>query len=226
MYKRYQKPHRLVLHRADNAPIGPEAPLYLVYPMAPIPCHEITSCRIKISDFSSAFMVGQEPEYASTTLPVTPPEALFDEKLTTSMDVWTLGCSLYEIVSDEALLSAFGGVNYLIKNMVNLLGPLPGPWWETWERREEFFTKDQNPVDSKDEPTTLEYRMRHLREAPSEASIISEAEATSLGALLSAMLVYKPSERVSMEEALKSDYMENWAGPALEEAFQDGLLKP
>lgn len=193
--------------------------------MAPIPCHEITSCRVKISsDFTSAFLAGHEPK--STTLTVTPPEALFDEKLTFSMDVWSLGCTLYEIVSDEALWSAFGGMDYLIKNMVDLLGPLHGPWWEKWERREEFFTKDQNPIESKDEPSTLEYRMRHLRVSPLEASTISEAEATSLGALLSAMLVYNPSEGVSMEDALKSDYMKKWAEPALEEALREGLLKP
>ncbi|MCJ1344628.1 hypothetical protein MMC31_002831 [Peltigera leucophlebia] len=80
MYKRYHMPYKMVLHRADNAPIGPEAPSYVVHSMAPIPSHEITSCRIKISDLSSAFMVGHEPKYASTTLPVTPPEALFEEK--------------------------------------------------------------------------------------------------------------------------------------------------
>ena len=82
----------MALHRADNAPIGPEAPSYVVYSMVPIPSNEITSCQIKISDFSSAFMVGHEPKYASTTFPVTPPEALFEEKLTISMDIWSLGC--------------------------------------------------------------------------------------------------------------------------------------
>lgn len=225
IHKQYHTPYKLVLHRADNAPIGPEAPSYLVYSMAPVPSSEITSCRVKISDFSSAFIVGHEPKSASTTLPVTPPEALFDEKLSISMDVWSLGCTLYEIMSDRGLLSASGGKDELIRNVVDLLGPLPGPWWEKWERRGEFFAKDQNPIESKDETATLGYRMRHLRTSPSEAFTISEAEATSLGALLSTMLVYKPSERVSLGEALKSDYMKKWAEPALEEALGQGLLK-
>ncbi|MCJ1347005.1 hypothetical protein MMC31_005225 [Peltigera leucophlebia] len=208
----------MALHRADNAPIGLEASSYVVHSMALIPSHEIASCRIKISDFSSAFMVGHEPKYAITTLPVTPPEALFEEKLTISMDIWSLGCKLYDIVSDGSLLSAFGGKDYLIEDLVKLLGPLPRPWWKRWERREEFFTKDGIPVNSGYETSTLEYRMCRLRESPSDISTVSEAEATSLGTLLSVMLVYKPLARVLLGEALNSDYMKNWAEPALVEA--------
>lgn len=83
-------PYKITLHRADHAPIGPEAPSYLVHSMAPIPSDEITSCRIKISGFSSAFMVCHKPKYGRTTLLVTPPEALFDEKLAISIDVCCL----------------------------------------------------------------------------------------------------------------------------------------
>ncbi|MCJ1342843.1 hypothetical protein MMC31_001032 [Peltigera leucophlebia] len=104
----------MALHCADNAPIGPEAPSYVVHSMAPIPSHEVTSCRIKISDFSSAVIVGHESKYASTTLPVTPPEALFDEELTFSMDIWSLGCTLFDVVGDGPLLSAFGDEDYAL----------------------------------------------------------------------------------------------------------------
>lgn len=217
----------MALHRADNAPIGPEAPSYVVHSMAPIPSNEITSCRIKISDFSSAFMVGHEPNYASTTFPVIPPEALFEEKLTISMDIWSLGCTLFEIVGDTSLLSSFGRDNF-IEDMVELLGPLPGPWWKKWEGREQFFTKDGKRVHSgKYEIATLKNRMSCLRRfgTPSETSAVSKTEAASLKALLSVMLVYKPSERISLLEALNSDYMKNWAAPALVEELGKGLSK-
>lgn len=93
-------------------------------------------------------MVGHEPKYASTTLLMTPTGALFDEKLTISMDMWSLGCTLFEIVGDGSLLSAFEGEDYLIEEMVELLGALPGLWWERWERREKFFTKDGKRADN------------------------------------------------------------------------------
>ena len=34
----------MALYRADNAPIGPEAPVYVVHSMALILSHEIRSC--------------------------------------------------------------------------------------------------------------------------------------------------------------------------------------
>lgn len=120
--------YKIALQSDDNAPVSPEAPAYVVHSMAPSPSHEVTSCRIKISDFSSAFMVGHEPKYASTTLPESPPEALLDEKLTFSMDIWSLRCTLFDIVGDGPLLSAFRGEGGLIGDMVETLGPLPGLW--------------------------------------------------------------------------------------------------
>ena len=189
--------------------------------MAPIPSDEITSCGIKIPDFSSAFMVGHEPKYVKNTLLVTPPEALFDENLTISIDLWFLRCTLFEIVGAGRLFWNFGGEDNLIKDMVHVLGPLPGPWWERWEPREKFFTKDGRRVKASKHPhSTPKYRLSCLRRfgTPAKTSEVLKAETASLRALLSVMLVYKPSGRVLSGEALNSDYMKNWAEPALVEA--------
>lgn len=59
----------------------------------------------------------------------------------------------------------------------------------------------------------------------SETSRVSKAETASLKALLSVMLVYKPSGRVSSGEALNYEYMKNWAEPALVEALGKGVPK-
>ena len=125
-------------------------------------------------------------------------------------------------------MSSFGGKDDFIEDMVELLGPLPGLWWKKWQGREQFFTKDGKRVHSgKYETATLKNRMSCLRRygTPSETSAVSKAEAASLKALLSVMLVYKPSERISMPEALNSDHMKNWAAPALVEELGKGLSK-
>ncbi len=58
-----------------------------------------------------------------------------------------------------------------------------------------------------------------------KTSAVSKAETASLKALLLVMLVDKPSGRVSLGEALNSDYLKRWAEPALVEALEEGLPK-
>ena len=218
-------PIKIDLHRADGAPIGPEAPSYVVAPMCTsLPSHELTDCQVKISDFGSAFMVGHEPENNENTTVaaiVASPEFLFREKLTLPIDIWSLGCTLYEIVSSQPLFILLGGKDEHIEDMVELLGPLPGPLWERWMGREKYFTKDGNRIVSSNfETQDLEYCTSHLRDLEtSETFQVTKAEAASLEALLSVMLVYRPSERTSLDGILISDYMKNWAEPALVESL-------
>lgn len=220
-------PYKVALVRTDNAPIGPEAPSYIVHPMRTgIPCDEVTDCQVKISDFGSAFIVGHEPEYGETTIPMTPPEVIFNQKLTSSMDIWSLGCTLYDILGSGGLFSSFfGHFHALVGCMVRALGPIPQPWWEGLEGKEgkEKLLKHRNPVDSSSsERLTLDARISRLRD-PSETSEMTEAEIASLKALLSAMVVYIPSKRISSLEILSSDYMKIWAEPALVEELEKNV---
>ena len=190
-----------------------------------IPSYEATDCRVRISDFSSAFMVNHVSKDVGIGLLVTPPEALFDETLTLSTDIWSLGFTLYSIVGDRSVsFTLFGSKDNLVEDMVVVLGPLLGPWWERREGIEKDFTKDGKPITSdKFEPATLDYRFSRLRLFDwLETSAPIKAEAASQEALYSVMLVYKPSERLSAREDLNSDYMKNWAEPALVEALEKG----
>lgn len=192
-----------------------------------LPSHELTDCQVKISDFGSAFMVGHEPknnDSTTVTTSVASPEFVFGEKLTLPIDIWSLGCTLYQIVSSQPLFYCFlGGEDEHIEKMVELLGPLP---WERWAGREKYFTKDGNRIVSSDfEIEDLEYRISHLRDLDeaSETFQITKAETASLKALLSVMLVYRPSGRISLDGVLISDYMKNWAEPALVESLGKDL---
>lgn len=229
IYERYGVPDKIALQRKDKAPIGPEAPSYLVHPMVTsLPSYEVTDCRVKISDFSSAFMDSNGSKDVGSSLLVTPPEALFDEALTFSMDIWSLGCTLYSILGDGSLFfSLFGTKDNLIEDMVAVLGPLPGPWWERWEGKEKYFTKDgKATMGDKFESANLDYRLSRIRLFDSsEASGMTKAEVVSLKALLSVMLVYNPPGRFSADEVLMSDYMRNWAEPALVKALENGELE-
>ena len=227
----YDTPVKIDLHRADGALIGPEAPSYVVVAMCTfLPSHELTDCQVKISDFGSAFIVGHEPknnENTTVTTIVASPEFVFGEKLTLPIDIWSLGCTLYQIVSSQPLFFLLGGQDEHIENMVKLLGPLPGPLWERWAERENYFTKDRNRIVSSNfENQDLEYLILHLRDLEtSETFQITKAETATLKALLSVMLVYTPSGRISLDGVLISDYMKNWGKPALVESLGKDVSK-
>ncbi len=108
----------------------------------------------------------------------------------------------------------------MLPGMVGMLGPLPGPWWEAWEHREKIFNKDGTKRPNGDSVIlwNLDQHIDSLRnpEKP-ETSEITDEDIFCLKALLPAMMVYEPSERISSDKVMVSEYMRNWAGPALRE---------
>lgn len=156
-----------------------------------VPSYEFTDCRAKIADFSSAFLVGHEPKNVRITLLIAPFGALFDEKLTFSMNIWSFLRHRGWWSSTFSFLIS-GGRDGLIEDTAVVLGPLPRSSWERWKRREDYFTKDGNWIESCDfEPARPEYGFSYLRRFETlEASRVTKVETASLKSLLSVMLVY------------------------------------
>lgn len=136
-------PDKVALHRKDKAPIGPEAPSYLIHSIVTsVPSYEVTDCRVKISGFRSVFMVSHKFKDMRLSLLVTPPDPIFDGTLAFSMDLWSLGCTFYSIVGNWSLsFILFGSKDNFVEGMVIVLGPLPRPLWERWVGRRNCHNK-------------------------------------------------------------------------------------
>jgi serine/threonine-protein kinase SRPK3 len=179
---------------------------------------------IKVSDFGESFSsTGPLPKRLHTPIRMLPPESIFEEELGPSADIWTLACTLFEIMADRSLFEPpKQDSDYMLADMIQTLGPLPERWWKTWQNRRSHYLDDGSPNPDSEGPwapvnMTLEERIAPIRLASpglvaDGSKNISPWERASLKELLESMLKYEPSKRITALQALESDYMQNWAG--------------
>lgn len=98
VYSRIGKPQRLPVERLDGTPSGPEVPEYCVPPALIFQSsEEIVDNNIIIADFGGAFFQDEKCKDLYTPILLTPPEVFFGDDASPAVDVWTAGCTLYEI---------------------------------------------------------------------------------------------------------------------------------
>ena len=226
VYTKYGEPIKVPNRRLDDAALGPEVPSYSIFPVdMVVPADQIKSHKIKISDFGEASLNDDPPKTLNTPMLLRPPEAFFKESLGPPADIWTLGCILYEILGERPLFEAFiPNVDDTLAEMVSTLGKLPSRWWgeHGWQKRPVYFMDDGswNPnFNGIMSPVTRSLKDRLLgmgRDSTVKDGDFSSGEMASLERLLAAMLKYEPSQRITADEVMQSEYMKRWGRPATE----------
>jgi serine/threonine protein kinase len=106
-----------------------------------MPSENVVDARIKISDFGEAFFDKEERQTLHTPILLLPPELFFHKRLGPTIDVWTLGCTLYEILGERHLFEGFmPDQDHVIAEMISTLGMLPRQWWNKWQKKYDFFS--------------------------------------------------------------------------------------
>ena len=183
---------------------------------------DIVDARVVVSDFGEAFFQGGEPKELRTPILLLPPEAFFHEPLGPAVDLWTLGCTLYEILGERPLFEGFmPDQDHVLAEMVSTLGHLPKPWWDRWQQKTDFFLADgswktdtHRGHDPCSRPLSERLRIMGRGESPATCEFSLE-EMTCLEKLLRAMMTYAPSERISASAAVESEWMKKWGRRAI-----------
>ncbi|KAJ5374052.1 hypothetical protein N7517_006058 [Penicillium concentricum] len=146
-----------------------------------------------------------------------PPEARFsDEPLSFASDIWTLACTIWEIVDQRPLFETFfPAADRVTTEQVEVLGILPPEWWEKWSRRLDWFN-EEGELNVKPEMSVrralcarFEYSIQAARsEAGLETMTVKERRAFEV--MLQSMLIYRPNERATAQQALHSEWIKNW----------------
>ncbi|TGJ83866.1 hypothetical protein E0Z10_g4902 [Xylaria hypoxylon] len=114
----------------------PKGPEYCVLSVRQMWCEKLLIPEIVIVDFGESFFVNDPRNGTGIPTPYAAPEVLFHQTIGSSVDIWSLACTIYEVRTRDKL---FGGsfygskVNRVVYEMEIILGPLAKPYREVWE---------------------------------------------------------------------------------------------
>ncbi|KAI4139104.1 MAG: hypothetical protein LQ341_004356 [Variospora aurantia] len=224
IYHHFSTPEKIKVNRVDGGPLSPGVPSHSISPANVfVDSLKVDDPHICITDFGESWLgdAVHPKGYLNTPMLYRPPEAIFaKELLSFPADIWTLACSVFEIMGERGLFEAFFPDEAdMVAEMVSCLGPLPSSWWDAWEERSEFFvekgvwrTDMTRPREPRSRPLRSRIQTMGRQEHPDS---LSADEAESLAVMLTTMLEYDPAKRATADDVVNSDWMTRWGLPSL-----------
>lgn len=231
IYEHFAEPRTETVSRHDHQPLGPEVPPYTVEPgyfLSPDkrglrkqinPDKTGLKKQIKIMDFGEASFSNEQRVKLYTPISLRAPEAYFSESIGFPADVWAFACTIFDIFGKRPLFESFmRHKDNILVDMVSTLGMLPDRWWRNWEVRKYYLLDDGslNPhtmvLGKEIKPLALRIQtMRHSREGQlvEGSGQLNAEDLAGLQSLLASSLRYEPSERLTVEEIVKSEWIQH-----------------
>lgn len=234
--KKYDEPETVPISRVDDKPLPPNIPSHAVVPLyLGKKAQEFTLADthgLILSDFGEAFSPATEQRLGrecNTPLAKKAPEAVFepDQPLSYPSDIWSLGTAIWEILGMKFIFSESETQDEIAAQQIDVLGSsnFPEKWRKHWERVDEEdkhgnVSVPRNPTGVRETWPRLEnafeefvQEYRRKREA---AGTFDEQETKAILELMRGMLRFRPEDRLTIDEVLKSEWMVKWALPQLE----------
>ncbi|KAK7055920.1 kinase-like protein [Favolaschia claudopus] len=233
VYDNLGRPRSSEVETRSGEKLAPHEPTCLV---APVSSSEWRNSQgvlqegVVIADFGQSYFRQPPSDYRpGAALHCTAPEILFDNRAGPEADVWSFGCTIFEIRAGSPLFDwLLGSRSALVKLMVRMFGRLPDPWWAAYEDRDRWFQENGEPKlqsvgkghTKRLEPIFVKLSIvKELRAIGSTENdertdsglgpmiepkgvALREEEVQSLGDLLGKMLRYRPQDRITMEEVI------------------------
>ncbi|PIG89516.1 hypothetical protein AARAC_006859 [Aspergillus arachidicola] len=196
LYQKLGEPYTEAVMRLDGKPLPASIPARGTVPVwLGKKANEVTlaEAHLLLSDFGEAF----SPTDSQQTQRGDHSRPLFDAILATHDDI--------------------------LSQQVDIVGPLPLEWWDSWEARHEYFEERGEPKKGRFISPSLEHCFEKEIQAPREKLGIGELDREEMVAILTmlrSMLAFKPEERATAKAVVGSDWMVTWGLPELEKVRQ------
>ncbi|WEW55298.1 hypothetical protein PRK78_000727 [Emydomyces testavorans] len=222
-YEKYGKPETVLISRCDGGTLPPNIPAQAVLPLNLGKAawdFTLADAQVLLSDFGEAFASTESRcgKECHTPLAMRPPEARFEPQkpLTYAADIWSLGVSMWEIIGMKAIFSSeFTTADEITAQQIDVLGPMPSDWWEKWEEKDQFFNPRQCPKEGRHAWPAMDEAFQEgvqkYRQKNPHMGVFDEKEAAAVLDLIRRILVFKPEQRLTIEEVLATEWMAKWA---------------
>lgn len=134
---------------------------------------------------------------------------------------------VWEVMGDGPFMSSFlFNWDEVIADQVDALGPLPQEWWEKWEAKLNEFEENGQPKGQR-EYWSLERRFHmNIQDPRMEEGTeqMDNDESHAFLDMIKGMLRFRPEERLTADQVLRSEWMSKWALPLVEKAWERKLL--
>ncbi|KAF6805446.1 protein kinase [Colletotrichum sojae] len=229
---RFGEPETMPIRRVDGEPLPVNVPQDAVLPLylgKKAQGFTLEDARgLFLGDFGEAFGPAAERRLGrncNTPVARRAPETLFEPEASMSFpsDVWSLATAIWEILGMKFIFSESETVDESLAEQIDVLGlhDFPLAWREAWERTAADVDEDipRRPVGDREvwpplEEAFEEFVQKYRRKQKRIGTF--EDETAAIMDLMRGMLKFRPEERLTMEEVLKSRWMVQWALPQLE----------
>ena len=218
IHENFGKPRTDTVSPFEDQPLGPELPPYTVESAYFFrPTRMRLTKQIKIMDFGEASFSNEERVKSNTPMLVRPPEAFFNENIGMPADIWAFTSAIFDLFGKRTLFESFiSDKDSILLEMIETLGMLPVRWWSRWETRRQYLLNDGawNPktmiLEEKFKPLALRIQRIRLtrKDCIDEGSEQLEGEALVGLHNLCSLLRYELSQRLTIKEVLKSNWVQ------------------
>ncbi|UNI23978.1 Non-specific serine/threonine protein kinase [Purpureocillium takamizusanense] len=173
--------------------------------------------KIKLSDMGGAYFFTDPPAKPVTPKGLRAPELVLTGAYNKSLDIWSFGCLMFELITGEQLFSIFWTDfedDLHLLQLTASLGPLPDDLYEQWKTSSRYFTPERKlfncelgGVAEGEEPWMMEEEQPSMEEAFDKAAPeLDEEEASVVKKLIRRILQYDVSKRPSPAELLSDPW--------------------
>ncbi|GKZ66815.1 hypothetical protein AnigIFM60653_003144 [Aspergillus niger] len=196
------KPDIGLVRRNDGKCLEPGIPEYIVRPASSHTRSWQLSDTIKIVDFGESFTQNNVPKTLHTPLVVRAPEVIFKDRLDYRVDLWSLGCMLFELfVGQPPFDNFFITPKILVERMQEITNEaLPQRWVPLWESmRGDHATADNGP--------NLQEWLEEMYFDGERKEELTRDDIMELGRIIRELLRFEPAARASVKEILNDPWL-------------------
>ncbi|KFK30188.1 hypothetical protein AALP_AA7G229500 [Arabis alpina] len=169
-------------------------------------CLDGIDMRCKVVDFGNACWADKQFAEEIQTRQYRAPEVILKSGYSFSVDMWSFGCTAFELVTGDMLFAPRGCIDYEededhLAMMMELLGKMPRKIAIGGGKSKEFFDRHG------DLKRIRRLKFRELEQILIDKSKLTEAEAKEFAEFLRPILEFAPDKRPTAQQCLEHPWM-------------------